>query len=145
MRPLQVSHVTADTNMTQAVSRRRHEHILTQLGCKSFTLQCYLIPVRTKIPIIPWCRCKLKIYEGKLFASIWSVDCNKPRLGHWTVGCSLYSKNDLNFMGIKSSPSFIIRRRMVVELMVSVIGKRSPRWKVLGVKLCFEYLFFIFT
>ena len=60
------------------------------------------------------------------------------------LGCSLYLKNDLNFMGIKSSPSFIVRRRMVVELMVIVIGKRSPRWKVLGVKLCFEYFLFGF-
>ena len=60
------------------------------------------------------------------------------------LGCSLYSKNDLNFMGIKSSPSFIDRRQMVVKLMVNVIGKRSPRWKVFGVKLCFEYFLFHF-
>ena len=44
-----------------------------------------------------------------------------------TLGCSLYLKNYLNIMDIKSRPSFTVRRPMVVELMVVVIGKRSPR------------------
>ena len=44
-----------------------------------------------------------------------------------SLGCSLYLKNDPNFMDIKSWPSFTIRRWMVVELMAVAIGKRSPR------------------
>ena len=47
-------------------------------------------------------------------------------------------------MGIKSCALFIIRRRMAVNLMFIVIEKRSPRWKLLGVKHSFEYCFFIF-
>ena len=75
------------------------------------------------------------------------LSCHNPfntGTEHWYgVRCSLYLKSDQNFMDIKSWPSFTVRRRMVVELMAVAIGKRSPRWKVLGVKLCFEYLFFI--
>ena len=39
------------------------------------------------------------------------------------------AKNYLKFMDIKCRPSFTVRRQLVVELMVVVIGKKVPTMK----------------
>merc|ERR1711894_445286 len=60
---------------------------------------------------------------------------------HCSLGCSLYLKNYLNFMDIKSRPSFTVRRRMVVELMVVIIGRVMLNLKLKS--LIYHHIYYV--
>ena len=51
----------------------------------------------------------------------------RHRLPHYTLGCSLFLKSDLNFMDIKSCELFTELGGLVVESLVFYIGKNTPR------------------
>ena len=55
------------------------------------------------------------------------------------LGCSLFLKNHLFFIGIKLRPSFTDRRWNILDLRFFYKAKRSPRSQVFGVIRRFQY------
>ena len=54
-------------------------------------------------------------------------DCVSVENSEWVVGCCLFLKSELNFMGMKSCVLFTELGRTVVESVVFYMGKSTPR------------------
>ena len=62
----------------------------------------------------------------------------------FTLGCSLFNKCELYFMGIEPSSWFTELGRNLPRKVVQGIEKRSPQSKIFRVKQCFNNIFLYF-